>query len=419
MAYLPIERKMSQLLSSFPGLRARLKFTYQWFNYLLHKPKLFYETNYLIHNLGDETKESFFGYYDKSPLNNSGEFAVFHQSDLPTKHKPSAEKGIEVVLLHFPTKKILQTWETTAYNWQQGAKIMWLDDFHFSFNFFDEGKKAFGTKIIDVRKSYLPKVANTPLYDANSKTGLSLSFEKLNEIMPDYGYRNLKSKPDFDYSKEGILKVDLENCESELLLSIAQIIDLHLQKTMKNAAHWFNHIQLSPNGENFIFLHRWLQNGKKSDALILSDIKGKNIKVIADDGMVSHCFWKNDEEIISFMRDEKKGDQYYLIDIETANRTIVGDENWRRFGDGHPHTFGKQMIFDTYPDRSRMKKLILYDFESKELKQLGAFLEPLKYFGETRCDLHPRFSMDGKKVFLDSVHTGKRRLYYINLEEVE
>jgi len=417
MAYSKKERMIAEMMSYLPWLKPLAKRAYQSVNYFLNKPKSSSISSIKLYELGEEAKESFFGYYDKSPLNSSGEYVLFQQTDHPSNLKPSAENAIKVVLFHMPTQEIKGKWETTAYNWQQGAKPMWLDDSSFSFNFFDSEKQTYGAKIIDINKPMITKVSKTPLYDANAKTGLSLSFERLNEIMPDYGYRNLKLKPDFDYRKEGILKVNLENCETELLISIAQIKDLHTQETREKAMHWFNHIQLSPNGKQFIFLHRWLQNGKKSDALILSDINGKNIKVLADDGMVSHCFWKNDQEIISFMRDEKQGDQYYLIDIETAKRTIVGDENWSRFGDGHPHIFGKQMIFDTYPNRSRMKKLFLYDFESKKLKQLGSFLEPLKYHGETRCDLHPRFSKDGRKVFFDSVHTGKRRLYYIDLEE--
>ncbi len=418
MSYHPIERKLSHLLSSFPGIKSKIKFSYQWFNYILNKPSKPFITNFPLHELGEKNQESFFGYYDKSPLNATNEYVLFQQTRHATKLNPSAEQPVDVVLFHLPSKKVLHKWETTAYNWQQGAKPMWLDQQHFSFNYFDLEKKAYGAKIIDIKEPIIAKVSNTPLYDANNKLGLSLSFERLNEIMPDYGYRTLKGPVQFDLTQEGIFKVDLENCQSELLISIAKIIELHPQKTIGNATHWFNHIQLSPDGKHFIFLHRWMLNGKKSDALILSDIEGQNMQCLADDGMVSHCFWKSDGEIVSYMRDHKLGDHYYLIDIESGLRTKIGNEKWEAFGDGHPHVFKNKMVFDTYPNRARMKGLYLYNFDSQKLTQLGAFLEPLKYFGETRCDLHPRFSVDGKKVFFDSVHTGKRRLYYIDLEEV-
>ena len=88
-------------------------------------------------------------------------------------------------------------------------------------------------------------------------------------------------------------------------------------------------------------------------------------------------------------------------------------------GDGHPSVFKNQMIYDTYPDRSGMKHLYLFDFEKKKQIELGSFYEPLKFYQESRCDLHPRFSKDGTRVFFYSVHTGKRKLYYIQLEEVK
>jgi len=62
---------------------------------------------------------------------------------------------------------------------------------------------------------------------------------------------------------------------------------------------------------------------------------------------------------------------------------------------------------------------MLFDLEKKEMQKLGSFYEPLKYYEESRCDLHPRFSRDGNKVFFDSVHIGKRKLCYINLEETQ
>ena len=64
-----------------------------------------------------------------------------------------------------------------------------------------------------------------------------------------------------------------------------------------------------------------------------------------------------------------------------------------------------------------MKELFLYNYENKDLLKLGEFLESLDFYGETRCDLHPRFSSDGKKVFFDSVHNGKRGLYMMDLKK--
>jgi len=59
----------------------------------------------------------------------------------------------------------------------------------------------------------------------------------------------------------------------------------------------------------------------------------------------------------------------------------------------------------------------MFNLKSKNLKKLGEFFQSFSFYGETRCDLHPRFSFDGRKVFFDSVHEGKRYLYMMELEK--
>jgi len=187
---------------------------------------------------------------------------------------------------------------------------------------------------------------------------------------------------------------------------------------MKSAKHKFNHIMISPSGRKVMFLHRWaLANGRKFDALLVCNVDGSDLKVVADRGMVSHCYWYDDENIFGYLR-EFDGDRFYMINVNTLEKRVVGKNIIDKYGDGHPTIHKDKIVFDTYPDKARMLHLFMYDLRTQKLKELGEFFQSFDFYGETRCDLHPRFSYDGRCIFFDSVHEGKRYLYMMDLGEV-
>ncbi len=46
---------------------------------------------------------------------------------------------------------------------------------------------------------------------------------------------------------------------------------------------------------------------------------------------------------------------------------------------------------------------------------LNQFHSPKQFTGPARCDLHPRWSRDGRQVCIDSVHESARQMYVIDL----
>ncbi len=416
--YSLLERKIAGILSKFPAVKLFIKKNYQRLNYLLHKKSYTYQCNYDIKELSYQGEESFFGYYDKSPINKSNRYVIFQSVSFSTKQLPEIEKGVSIILYDIELDKYEKIDTSYAYNWQQGTKLMWINENEFIYNNFDKEGKKYISKIYNVATKET-KVIAYPIYDATDKFAISLNFERLNIGRGDYTYFNLNSQINWNDNKnDGLFYIDLSYNSSKLILSLEQIIKLNYKDSMQNAKHKFNHIMISPNQQKMMFMHRWfLPNGQRFDSLYVSNIDGTDIKLIADDGMVSHCCWRNDNEIIAYLRDKAIGDKFYLIDVNSRKKVEVGKSKLEKFGDGHPSCIGNKMIFDTYPDKSRMKELFLYDLKEDSLVKLGEFYESMKYYGETRCDLHPKYSQDGKMIFIDSVHTGKRKLHYLKLEK--
>ena len=215
----------------------------------------------------------------------------------------------------------------------------------------------------------------------------------------------------------GIFYISFRDNSKKLLISYQHVIDLYKQKSFKNTKHTFNHIMISPNGKRFIFIHRWFtSNNHKYDSLILCNIEGSEINILTNDGMVSHCCWYGNDKIVGYLRDSKLGDDFYIIDTKSKMKKVLSNK-LSNFGDGHPSFYNDKMLFDSYPDKSRLKHLYIYDNKINAEEKIGRYFESFSYYNQPRCDLHPRWSYDGKKIFFDSVHEEKRFLYYLNIEK--
>ena len=417
--YSGFERKIAFVLTQFPGLKLAIKKVYQRLNYMRYKKDFNFKSDYDLTKITYDDKESFFGYYDKSPMNSSNEYIIFQSSNVDTKKLPDSNIAVDMVVYDIKNDSYEVVDKSYTYNWQQGTKLMWVGEFEFIFNSYNKEKNSYISKIYNIKTKEFKQI-DFPIYDCfKKKYAISLNFDRLNIGRGDYSYSNRNATIDWsNNSDDGLYYIDLETGSSELIISIDDIVKFNYKDTMQDAKHKFNHIMISPNGERVMFMHRWFTtDNRRYDTLLVCNINGTDMKIVADDDMVSHCYWYDNQNIFAYLRDKNMGDNYYKIDIESSKKHTIGEGVIDRFGDGHPSVYGSKILFDTYPDKSRMKKLFLYDIEDNKLNSLGEFLESFDFYAETRCDLHPRFSIDGKKVFFDSVHEGKRELYMMDIVE--
>jgi hypothetical protein len=411
------ERRLASVLSKFPVIKKIAKRLYSFVNYLK------YRKSYLFLSAVDPIKhggigESFFGYYDKSPLSPTGNYLLYQQS--PITNTIPATSTAQLVCENIITKEVLFTIDAKAFNWQQGCKPQWISNTGFIYNDYDATANKYISKIVDVENISNNKALPFSVYDCfKNEFALCLSYERLAKLSPDYGYFSKPLDEAFlDPNDDGIWLMCLKTGASSLLLtleSITRLASINYQPLIDDETnHTVNHIMISPNGNGFIFIHRYYVSGQRFDRLIHSDIKG-NMSVIACNEMVSHCFWIDDNTILGYLRGPSNKDGYWLVDIKTRNFKAFAHDKLAGYGDGHPNVKGDWFVTDSYPDKARMQHLLLCNLKTEEVRELGQFFHGFQYDGETRCDLHPRFSADGESVFFDSVFTGRRHLYQMDV----
>lgn len=181
---------------------------------------------------------------------------------------------------------------------------------------------------------------------------------------------------------------------------------------MKGAEHKVNHLMISPDGNRFMVLHRWFKNKVKYTRLVTCNMDGTGMYNLSDDDFVSHCCWKNNYEILSYLNKHDGGKGYYLMKDKTKEYKRL----WSELAmDGHPtYSYdGKRVVTDTYPDRKRIQSI--YVMKGDKVKRVARVFSPFKYGGNCRCDLHPRWKPDGSQICFDASFRGKRCICIVNL----
>lgn len=418
MGFVALEAWGKKAFEQFPFIKHSAKRIYHFVSYVLSSEKFKAEGN-VVRVSPQDGFEYYYGYYDKSPWDASNRYMIAIKVRQAYKSVAPKEPGEVVLIDTLNNNKVTKVGITHSWNVQQSCMAQWLGpDFKTRIIYNDCRDGKYCSVIFNVMKMQEECVLPIPIYDVarDGSFALSLDFSRLHRMRPGYGYSNLPeaTKGILCPDETAIWKMDIPSGKVTPLFKYTDMAAFEPDETMEGAEHKVNHLMISPNGKRFMVLHRWFKNGRKHTRLVTCNIDKTEMYNLSDDVFVSHCYWKNDNEILSFLRKKESGDHYYLMNDKTQEYELF----WPELNtDGHCSYSpdGKWIITDTYPNRKRLASVFLCR-EDGFCKRIARVFAPFRYDFDCRCDLHPRWSRDGSKVCIDSVHEGKRGLYIIPIK---
>ncbi len=410
-----LENKINRRLRKNRVLKAVLKRIYQGLMVFWVRPK---RVEGLLQRVTPKDDwEYFFGYYDVCPWDaHDGKLLALRVRD--ARVMPTFEEAQIVLLPSGEEEKVRVLSSTRTWNTQQGCRLQWLGPDHESrilYNDLVEGRyAAVILELASGHKWYLerPVMAVNP----QGTEALSLDFSRLHRLRPGYGYGQLEEENEMENCPDtpAIWWMDLMEGQVKPLFTYKELALFHHRQDMEGAVHKVNHLLVGPEGKRFMFLHRWIKDGRTTSRLLTAGMDGSGLYLLSDADMVSHCTWKSEKEVVGYMRRSPGTEGYFLLQDQTREARRIWPE---LMVDGHPGFAlkGNLAVTDTYPGRTRQASVFL--LEQDKATRIARVYAPFAYEGTVRCDLHPRWNRQGTKICLDGAFEGRRAMYVLDVED--
>lgn len=368
----------------------------------------------MLRCITDEKSDYVGGYYDVSPFSADG--------DKYLMLKLIGDNSADVILYSISQQTSRVINRTNAVNRQQGARLRWVygssEDYYFN-DYIDDNYICVKANINSVEK----KIVGPAFYDISDlqNLGVSLNFSRLGELRAGYGYRSKRYiKPHVEeLYNEGIDIYKLDTQEVFRPVTYKKLIALSGWNPLYIDRFYINHICLSPSGTRFTFF--WI-DAMESDSnlkamLVVYDIRYGTMKLLEAQLRVSHYAWKNDNEILVTVLDDRHQCSYVIYNVNTGEKKNILIEDLDV--DGHPSWIDdRQFITDTYPDRQGYQTLYVVNSATGKKRVLVRMYHTCRCIGEKRCDMHPRVSIDKMQISFDGNIRGIRNVYLIQNKRV-
>ncbi len=372
--------------------------------------------------LSTGAKHHFFGYYGINPWDSSYRCHLALETDFHDR-RPDVGDTALVGLIDRKTHVFTPYAQTSAFNLQQGSMMHWIDaDFGEEFTFNDwEGEKLVSRAINSQTKKVRTIQGAIAAVSPTEPIAIGLNFARMAHCRAVVGYANnaditkLQVAPEDD----GLFLLDLSSGESRLLISLADVIEASCDEKVQGKLAWFNHVLFNTDGTRILFFCRVKRPQGRYTSLWTVNSDGSDLQCRIPFGYrISHFAWRNPKRIL--VSCDFLGDMHFVEFTDgEGDFTPVGKGVLPSDGHACFSPDGRWLVCDTYPQGAeRLSELMLYNVNENRKIRLGQFHSEAQFTGDIRCDLHPRWSPDGKAISFDAVHEGSRQIYLADVSDI-
>ncbi len=373
------------------------------------------EFNLKVNRLSILPKHHFFGYYGINPWDKSGQYHLALETDFHT-HRPVVLDVANVGLVDRETHNFITYGNTSAFNLQQGSMMHWIGE-EFTFNDWEDG--CLVSRVLNPKTKVIRTIPGAiAAVSPTTSIAIGLNYQRMAHCRSVVGYASeiepteIKTQPEDD----GLYLLDLQDGTSKLVLSIADVIATSKDERFVGGRAWFNHVLFNTDGTRVLFFCRVRHERGFYSSLWTVNPDGTDLEMQIPFGYrVSHFDWKTPTKILvsSDIVDEMGFVEFSdgMQNFKPLGRGVLPNDGHASFSPDR-----QWLLCDTYPrGTARLAELMLYDIAENRKIVLGEFHHDEQFSGDIRCDLHPRWSSDGKTITFDSVHEGSRQIYCIDL----
>jgi len=338
-------------------------------------------------------RNTFCGYFDVCPFNErNADVILVHCNNADPKVAAEQAEVSAIGLWDLKAGRFSFVGLSHAWNWQQGSRLQWLTEKSIIYNTFDDRQGCVTGCIYDIytKENRLIPISVGSCYKNNFV--LSNDYYLLSKYS-EYGYASLPIRR----SSGEIQKFTINTGSVETLFSIAAIESL-VRSSLGDNRH-INHIAINPEGTRFVFVYRRQVQGRRVDSLLSYSMLGGALKMLIEEGTVSHYAWKDEQHLVFWgVLHGRPG--FYQVDVTTAQTMLIC--SFRT--DGHFNFLTRDIVLlDSYPSAlDACQSLSLLNLKEKHQQFLLRVRHPVQFDLSTRCDLHPSLSPDKRRFQIDT-----------------